>query len=77
MANPYKATIQGIATDGTNLYITVSVFDGNNTLQPMVASFPAAATAAQINAYVQNIANTQPTLTASIAALVNTTLNGQ
>ena len=77
MADPYSATIASIATDGTNLYVTVSVFDGLHTLPPMIASFPATATASQISTYVQNIATNQPSLSASIAALVNTTLAGQ
>jgi hypothetical protein len=77
MANPYSVTIQNVVTDGTNIYVTLSVFDGLHTLPPMTADFPAAATAAQIQSYAQTVANNQPALSASIAALVNLTLSGQ
>jgi hypothetical protein len=77
MANPFSVTIQNIVTDGSNIYVTLSVFNGLNTLPPMTASFPVGTTAAQINTYCQQVATNQPSLSASIAALVNTTLAGQ
>lgn len=77
MANPYSVRLQNIVTDGTNIFVTASVFDGLHTLPPMTSSFPAATTAAQINAYFQVVANNQPILSGSIAALVDTTIQGQ
>lgn len=71
-----KATIRSIATDGTNLYVEVEVFTGDVTEPLIRATFPAVTTAAAISSYVQTIANNRPSLTADIAALVNTSVTG-
>lgn len=69
MPSTYVVTVESIATDGTNLYLEVSVFDGEHT-QPMLRPvFPVTATAATITAYLQTIANNRPALTDAIAAL--------
>lgn len=77
MANPYSVTIRNVSTDGTNVFVDISVFDGLHTFPPMQATFPAVGiTAAIITNYAQTIANNQPTLPATIAALVDTTYQG-
>ena len=77
MANPFIVTPTSFAYDGTNIYMTFSLFDGLHTLSPMQASFPAGATAATITTYLQNVANNQPTLPRSIANLLNVPIAGQ
>lgn len=76
MANAYKVTIQGISTDGTNIYVDLSIFDGSHTLPTITPTFPVGTTAAAIQAYAQAIANNQPTLAGDIGDLVNTTVVG-
>lgn len=76
MANAYTVTITNIATDGTNIYVDVSVCDGVHTMPPMRVTFPSGTAAATIQAYVQTIANNQPTLAGDVANLVNTTVVG-
>lgn len=76
MANAYKVTINSISTDGTNLFVELSVFDGIHTLPLLRPVFAVGTTAAAIQAYAQAIANNQPALAADIGALVNTTLTG-
>lgn len=76
MANPYKATIRSISTDGTNLFLEVEVFDGSRTLPYLYPTFPVGTAAATITSYVQTIANNQPALTADIEALVNSVVIG-
>lgn len=76
MANAYKATITNIGTDGTNLFVEVSVFDGLHTLPPLRPVFPVGTTAAAIRAYVQTLADNQPALSQDIADIVGVTLAG-
>ena len=77
MANPYSITINSISTDGTNYFVTATVFDGVHNLPSITPVFPVGTSPADINTYLQNIATNQPTLPGNIAALVNTTLAGQ
>lgn len=77
MANPYSVSIRSISTDGTNLYVSIGIFDGLHTLPPIMPVFPVGTSAATIQSYMQNIANNQPTLTQDIANLVNTSIQGQ
>lgn len=72
MANGYKVVIDNISTDGTNLYVTISVNDGTHQFPQITPVFPVGTSAATITAYVQAIATNGPTLTADIAALVGT-----
>jgi len=76
MANAYKVTIKSISTDGTNLFVEVSIFDGEHTLPSIFPVFPVGTTAATIRAYVQVIANNQPTLTRDLQDLVNLSIAG-
>lgn len=77
MADPtYKVGIGNIATDGTNLYLTIAITDGSNTMPSIGIAFPVGTSAATITAFLQTIANNRPTLTADIAALVGTSVTG-
>lgn len=77
MANPYSVTVNTITTDGTNTYVTFSVFDGLHTSPQMTAEFPASASATTIQNYLQTVANNQPSLSTSLGALVSATILGQ
>ncbi len=77
MANPYSVQIGGIATDGTNVYVRASIFDGAHTSEQLYVAFPASVTAAQIQAYFQTVANNQPVLSTAIGNLCNTIIQGQ
>jgi hypothetical protein len=77
MANPFIVTPTQFGYDGTNIYMQFNLFDGLHTLPPMQASFPSNVTASTITTYLQNVANNQPTLPASIAALLNVPIQGQ
>lgn len=70
MATKYRVKINSIATDGTNLFLEIGVFDGEHTFPPIRPSFPVGTTAATITAYVQQIADNTPTLAADIGDLV-------
>lgn len=72
----FKATINSIGTDQTNLFVEVSVFDGEHTLPPLRPVFPVGTSAATIRAYVQQIADNRPALAADIADIVGLTLTG-
>ena len=76
MANGYNVRIDSIATDGTNLFVSITVNDGAHASPPMVPVFPATATAAQINTYMQTIADNGSSLTSDIAALCGKTYTG-
>ena len=70
MAVKYKVTIRSISTDGTNIYLEIEVFDGEHTLPTLRPSFDKNITAAEIDTYVQAIADAAPTLAESIYSLV-------
>lgn len=76
MANAYRVTITSISTDGTNLFLELSVFDGLHTFPLLRPAFPVGTSATTIRAYVQAIADNQPTLSQDIADLVSVTLVG-
>lgn len=76
MASPYIVAIKSITTDGTNLFVTLSIFDGVHTFPDITPVFPADTTADQINAYVQTVADNRPALSADIGDLVNKTVQG-
>lgn len=77
MANPCKVTIRSISTDGTNLFLVAEIFDGVHRLPDITPSFAVGTTATDIRAYIQAIADSQPTLTKDIADLVHVTISGQ
>jgi hypothetical protein len=71
-----KVTIKSIASDGTNLFLDVEVFNGDTTLPILRPIFPVGTSASTIQDYLEVIANNRPTLAADIAALVNSTVVG-
>ena len=76
MANGYKVRIDSIGTDGTNYFVTLLINDGIHALPPITPVFPVTITAAQIDAYIQTIADNGSTLADSIAALSGKTYTG-
>jgi hypothetical protein len=76
MANPYRVTLRGAADDGTNTYCEIEVSDGSHTFPLIRPVFPTGVSAATIQAYMQVIANNQPTLAADIQALINVPVLG-
>lgn len=72
----YKVSITNIATDGTNIFVDLSVTDGEHTMPPLRPVFPVGTPAADITAYAQAIADNRPVLAGAIADLVNTTVTG-
>ncbi len=77
MANGYKVRIDSISTDGTNYYVTILVNDGAHALPPITPVFPVSGTtAAQIDTYMQAIADNGSSLTSDIAALSGKTYTG-
>jgi hypothetical protein len=77
MANPYRVTIRSISTDGTNYYVELEIFDGLHQLPTIRPAFDASTADTDIQAYVQNIANAQPTLPLAIQNLVGQIIIGQ
>ena len=69
----YKVTIDSISNDGTSLFVTAKVFDGEHTLPPITPSFSASVTAAEIDDYFQAIADAAPTLSQAFQVLVGKT----
>ena len=76
MANGYKVRIDSIGTDGTNYFVTLSINDGVHALPPITPVFPVTMTVAQIDAYIQVIADNGSTLAADVAALSGKTYTG-
>lgn len=76
MANAYRVTVKSAVSDGTNIFLEVEIFSGTQTFQLIRPAFKVGTTAATIQAYLQNIANNQPTLAADVATLVNVPIVG-
>lgn len=76
MANGFKVKIDSISTDGTNLFVTASIFNGTNTLPPITPIFDDSTTAAQIDTYMQTIADNGASLPAVIVPLVGKVYTG-
>lgn len=74
MANGYRVTLDGVASDGTNYYTEMRISDGTRTFPTVRPVFPVGTTAATITAYMQVIANNAPTLASDIAAIVNSSV---
>lgn len=74
MANPtWIVTVIGVATDGTNIFLEINIFNGTSTSQTLRPVFPATTSVSTITTYLQNIANAKPVLAANMAALLGTT----
>lgn len=77
MANPtFTVKVLSVASDGANIFLEVSISDGNTTMQTIRPVFDVSTTAATITAYLQTIATGRPTIAAGIAALVGTSVTG-
>ena len=72
----YKLTINSIVSDGTNYYFSTTVDDGVHALPPITATFPVGATQAEVDSYMQTVANNAPSLAREIAELVGKTYTG-
>lgn len=69
-------TVKTAASDGTNIFLEVEVFNGDVTLPLLRPIFPVGTSAATITSYLTNIANNRPTLAADIVAMVNSPITG-
>ena len=77
MANGYKVRLDSITTDGTNYFLSLTINDGVHAFPPVTPVFPVSgATAAEIDTYIQTIADNGPSLAADIAALCGKTYTG-
>lgn len=76
MANSYRVTLRAAADDGTNTYCEMEITDGARTFPLIRPVFPTGTTAPTIQAYMQVIANNQPTLASDIQALINVPVVG-
>lgn len=76
MPNGFKVKIDSISTDGTNLFFTISVFNGAHTLPPITPVFDDATTAAQIDTYMQTIVDNGASLPAAMVPLVGKIYTG-
>lgn len=69
MANGFKVGVSSIATDGTNIYLNISIFDGAHTSPAINIAFPVGTPRSTITAYLANIVNSAPVLDPDIATL--------
>lgn len=77
MANPYSATLRAAADDGTNTYLLIEVTDGTRTMPLIQIVVPTGTSATAIQTYMQNIANNQPTVAATLQNIINQPVLGQ
>lgn len=76
MANGYKVRVASAATDGTNIFLEVEITSPTQTYPILRPVFKVGTSAATIQAYLQTIANNAPALSADIAVLVGTSVQG-
>lgn len=69
-----RVTLKAAADDGTNIYTEMEVTNNGTTFPLIRPSFATGTAGATIQAYMQVIADNQPTLAADVAALVNTSV---
>ena len=69
----YSVKLNSISTDGTTLFLDISIFDGLRTFPPIKPSFTVGTSAATIDTFLQAIADEAPTLNATLAELVGKT----
>jgi hypothetical protein len=69
-----RVTLKAAADDGTNIYTEMEISDGARTFPLIRPVFPTGTSAATIQAYMQVIANNQPTLASDIQTLVNSSV---
>ncbi len=71
-----KATIRAAASDGTNIFLEVEVYNGDVTLPMLYPVFPVGTSASTIQTYLQTIANNRPSVAQGIAEMVNVPVTG-
>ncbi len=71
-----RATIRSAASDGTNIFLEVEVYNGDVTLPILRPVFPVGTSATTISAYLANIANNRPSVAQGIAEMVNVPIIG-
>jgi hypothetical protein len=71
MANPYSATLRGAADDGVNTYLIVEVTNGSTTMDRFQVTVPTGQSLSTIQTLLRNIATNQPTVSATVGALLN------
>lgn len=76
MANPYSATLRGVADDGTNTYLFIEITDGTRTMPQIQVVVPSGTSVANVRTLLQNIATNQPTIAAGLQTLINTVVAG-
>lgn len=76
MANGYQLRVDSIATDGTNLFFSVTVNDGAHASPPITSTFPVGTAASQIDTYMQTIVDNGYALVSDIAVLAGKTYIG-
>lgn len=76
MANAYRVVCRSIVSDGTNIFLEVEIYNGTTTLPIIRPVFEVGTSRATILAYLQQIADNQPALNASLLDLVNLTVVG-
>jgi len=76
MANGYTLRLDSISTDGTNLFLSITINDGAHSLPTINPVFPVGTSVADINTYMQAIVNNGYSITSDIAALVGKTYIG-
>lgn len=69
-----RVTLKSVADDGTNIYTEMEISDGTRTMGLVRPSFPTGTSAATITAYMQQIANNQPTIASDIQAIVSSSV---
>lgn len=70
MANGFKVRIESVVSDGSNLFFTVKISSPTQTYELIRPVFKVGTTAAVIDAYLQTIADTGPTLVTAISEMV-------
>lgn len=71
-----SVTVRSAATDGTNIFLEIEIYNGTVTMPTIRPYFPSGTTAATITTYLTNIANNRPSLAADIVGLVGTSIAG-
>ena len=77
MPNSYRVTLREVSDDGTNTYCEIEISDGTRTMARVRPVFPTGTAASTIQAYMQVIANNQPTIATDVQALINQPVVGQ
>lgn len=76
MANGYRVRLESAVSDGTNIYTEMKISSPTQTLPIIRPVFPVGTTAAVIQAYMQAIANTGPTLASDVSDLIGSNVSG-